>query len=150
MNRGDCHHPSAFCLLTFRTPGRDVEEVIWNSRDQAVPASISHGEITLHHVDAHRDEFRPYHVPTVGRRIFIDPVLDRAEAAAEAFFAEHQHDKGFANEWGHNQRDAIAKLIAHELQKLKAEGVEPAAVLVTVTADMAAKIQARLEKRGAR
>lgn len=150
MNRGDCRYPSAFCVMTFRTKDRNVEEVIWNSRDQAVPPKIPHGQVELEHVDPHRDEFRPFHVPRVGSRIFIDPVLDKAEAAAEAFFAEHQHDKGFAEEFGYNPREALAQLVERQLQKLEETGVKPAAVLVTVTAEMAAKIQARLEKRGIR
>lgn len=150
MNRPDCQHPSAFCLMMFRTPDRAIEEAVWNSRDMAVPDKIPHGKFELDHVDAHRDEFRPFHVPRVGSRIFIDPVLDKAEANAEAFYAEHQHDKGFAEEFGHGPREAIAKIVTIQVKKLEADGVKPAPVLVTVTADLAAKIQARLEKRGAR
>lgn len=149
MNRPDCKHPSAFCLMTFRTKDRVIEETVWNSRDMVVPDKIPHGKYQLDHVDSHRDEFKPFLVPRVGSRIFISPVLDKVEAAAEATFAERQHDEEFKKEFGDNPRETIAKLVELGLKNLE-EGVKPVPVLATVTVEMAAKIRERLEKRGIR
>lgn len=149
MNRPDCKHPSAFCLMQFQTPDRSVEETVWNSRDMLVPQKIVRGKTELLHVDAHRDDFKPYHVPRVGTRIFIDPVLDKAEASAEAFYAEHHTDADFAKKFGEDRRDAIAKIVDVQLKTLADDGAKAGAVLVVVTPEIAARIQARLQKRGA-
>ena len=150
MNRPDCKHPSAFCTMRYQTPDRNVEETVWNSRDMAVPDEVTVGKLKLAHVDAHRDEFKPFHVPRVGSRMWIDPVMDKAEAAAAEYFAEHQHDDDFAKEFGDNERDALAKIVALELKKLEDTAVKRGPVLVVVTADLATKVEAKLKKKGVR
>lgn len=135
--------------MRYQTPDRNVEETVWNSRDQAVPDKITVGRLELHHADAHRDEFKPFHVPRPGTRMWIDPLLDKAEAAAAEFYAEHQHDEGFAAEFGETERAALAKLTAQFLEKSK-ETLKPGPVLVVVTATHAARIEAALAKKGAR
>lgn len=150
MNRPDCRAASPWCTMRYQTKDRNVEEVVWNSRDMEVPEEITVGRLTLAHADAHRDEFKPFLVPRVGSRMWIDPVLDRAEAAADEWFAEHQHDEGFAKEFGDNAREALAKIVARELKRLEETAVKRGPVLVVVTAEAAARIEARLQKRGAR
>ncbi len=150
MNRPDCKHPSAFCTLRYQTKDRNVEEVVWNSRDMAVPDEIKVGKLDLAHADAHRDEFKPFNVPRIGSRMWIDPVMDKAEALADEYFAEHQHDEGFEKEFGDNPREAMAKIVAQQLKALEETAVKRGPVLVVVTADHAARIEARLQKRGAR
>lgn len=148
MNRKETTHPSAFCLMTFRTLNRNVEEVVWNSRDMAVPDKIPHGKIELDHVDPHRDEFKPFHVPRVGTRMFIDPVLDKAEAWSAEFYAEHEHDEDFGKQFTGERHEILAKLVAEQLGRMQETGIKRGPVLVVVTADLVAKVQARLAKRG--
>ncbi len=150
MNRPDCKFPSAFCTMRYQTKDRNVEETVWNSRDMAVPDELPMGKLTLAHADAHRDEFKPFHVPRVGSRMWIDPVMDKAEAAGEAYFAEHQHDEGFEKEYGDNPREQLAKIVALQLKALEETAVKRGPVLVVVTAEAAARIEARLQKRGVR
>lgn len=150
MNRPDCKHPSAFCTMRYQTKDRNVEETVWNSRDMVVPDEITVGKLVLAHADAHRDEFKPFLVPRIGSRMWCDPVLDRAEVAAEIYFAEHQHDEGFEKEWGDNPREVMEKIVAAEIKKMEETIAKRGPVLVIVTADHAARITARLQKRGAR
>lgn len=149
MHRNDCKHPSALCTLRYQTPDRNVEETVWNSRDQAVPDTIKLGKLELKHSDAHRDEFKPYHVPRPGTRMWVNPLLDKAEAAAAEHYATHQHDEGFAAEYGETEREALAKLTAKFAEEFGKE-MKGEPVLALVTSAHAARITAALVKRGAR
>jgi hypothetical protein len=72
------YHREAFCLMWYQDTDGNRER-IWNSRDGVTPFSIrSRQGLDATHVDWDRDEWRPFHIPEVGDRIFVDLTVERA------------------------------------------------------------------------
>lgn len=79
-------HNEAFMLMHYgcRCGHR---EVIWNSRNGVTPFALgcpSCGELSLTHVDWHRDTYAPDHAPHRGQRFFRDGTPEEAEAIMRA------------------------------------------------------------------
>lgn len=76
-------HGEAYHLMKYRADHRQLEEIIYNSRDGVTPFVITMRDGTPGtHVDWRGDVYAPDHQPAVGERIFIDLTEGRAREIA--------------------------------------------------------------------
>jgi hypothetical protein len=104
VGKEEYNHKEAFCLMTYRCQDCGHEERIWNSRDGVTPFGMTclkcHGHNMLH-VDWHRDECNPHHIPEPGQGVWIDiPPNLRAPAARAriASFDGTEYELDFGSE----------------------------------------------------
>jgi hypothetical protein len=79
-------HAEAFMVMLYESEDGRVAELVWNSRDGVTPFCIRSmdGRAELRHARWEHDMRRPWHVPLVGSRVFVDVTPARAEEMARA------------------------------------------------------------------
>ena len=76
-------HAEAFRLMKYRANTGALFELIWNSRAGVTPCIVHAADGTeLRHVDWRTDLYAPDYEPTVGQRIFVDLMEERAREIA--------------------------------------------------------------------
>jgi len=83
-------YKEGFCLMQYESADGQTRETIWNSRNGVTPfAVVSIDGVHMQHVDWHEDKFAPYHVPSVGSRIFVDLTPENAHQQAVAYVEKY-------------------------------------------------------------
>jgi hypothetical protein len=144
-------HPEAFCLMRYRADNRQLEEVIFNSRDGVTPFVITMRDGTPGtHIDWRGDVYAPDHQPKVGDRIFVDLSQERAREIARGN-AEHMWDRPADADISYTVRDqfeSVDHLAAYLLEGLTDEIDRHGPDLIEVTEDYARAHGWPVEERG--
>lgn len=132
-------HPEAFHLLYYRADNNPAQhEMVWNSRDGAVPLVIPlRAGGTASHVTDTSDVYAPHHRPAVGDRIFVDLTEERAwelaHANAQEFF-ERPDEFGDRARETYKSQEAMAAFLERSYLDEVHRG---AAEVVEVTTELA-------------
>lgn len=133
-------HVEAFCLMKYRAEHRQLEEIVFNSRDGVTPFKITMRDGTPGtHVDWRGDIYAPDHIPAVGDRIFVDLTAERAaqiarENAERIWQRPAETDVSYSV---HQEFGSVDQLAAYLLEGLEAELDRSAPDLIEVTEDYA-------------
>ena len=125
-------HAEAFSLMLYESEDHSIKEWLWNSRDAVTPFCISSkdGKVELIHQRWSLDQRRPFHVPAVGDRIFINLTKARAveyrTALVEKFWSSGKYPLSDGYE---SKETAIEQLAAGDYESFGA-GTSPDTVVV--------------------
>lgn len=133
-------HAEAFCLMKYRADHRQLEEIVFNSRDGVTPFTITMRDGTPGtHVDWRGDAYSPDHRPRVGERIFVDLTEERAGELTRNN-AEQMWERPRDVDVSYSVRDeyeSVEQLAAYLFEALTAEIARHAPDLIEVTEELA-------------
>ena len=130
---GKYNHAEAFALMKYRDRETGKVEIIWNSRDGVTPFIVlsQNGNESVH-FDWQTDRIDPFHVPSVGDRIFVDLTREKAEAFQRERFAVNTNmaERLRAHYEGMDDEAIVQKLV----EDMMSPGGQPD--IATVVGDM--------------
>lgn len=147
-------HAEAFMVMRYESETGRHSELIWNSRDGITPFCVmprgsSERAEMMRHVDFRGDRCRPFHVPPIGSRIFVNLTIDRARELRRGWYEKAKDSESWRPYLeGEDPAELIEKLAQGDFKSFGA-GTSPDLIVVTeaISLTFARKAEAAEERR---
>lgn len=153
----DCNHDhgEGYNLMLYASDDRRITKRVWNARNGVTPFVIGWEGVELAHIDWHRDEKRPHHVPEIGDLVFVNLTIERAREFRRSYVEKFWDGPYAMSERWETKEEAVEELAQADMKR----GQDPLAEgpsdpcrppdMVQVDEELQRKIVARLQRRTA-